>query len=88
MNNAEIMEKVRGILTEVRGDSSISDRLTDSTNIITDVGLDSIEMINFILILEDEFRIEIDFEEFSYDNLSRMDRLCQSISELMSSSAL
>ena len=35
------------------------------SNIITDFGIDSLQMVTFFLNLEDEFQISIDFENFN-----------------------
>lgn len=87
VTSREIMPKIREILLEVADDDTLSKRLTGNTNINTDIGLDSIRMINLILILEDEFGIEINFEKFSLDNLNSVDILCSFIADLKNSAS-
>jgi len=77
----DIKEKIKDLLIEVTENESLSNTITGTTNIINDVGLDSIQMINFILMIEDEFCIEIDFENFDVENLNSVDTLCNFISE-------
>jgi acyl carrier protein len=77
----EVMEKIKELLIEVTGDPSWGEQLTGATDIINEVGLDSIQMINFVLMMEDEFGIEIDFENFDYTNFNSLDALCLFISE-------
>ncbi|MBG1259149.1 acyl carrier protein [Nostoc commune] len=80
-----MIDKIKGILEDVKGIPGFSKELSDSTDIIEDVKLDSLEMINFMLNIETELKVEIDFEqlEFSYfksiktfsEFLSKMKRL-------------
>lgn len=69
-------EKVIQILSEVKNNDDLLSSLSASSDIVNDVGLDSLQMINFILKLEDEFCIEIDFEAFDYSHLDSIDKLC------------
>jgi len=81
----EITEQLKILLEEVKGIPGLAKELTASTDIVNDVQLDSIEMINFMLKIEESLKVEIDFEQldFSYlqslsafaDFLSRMKRL-------------
>ena len=61
-----IKEKIINILQQTKEEDLSYITFTDQTNIIDEVGLDSLELINFVLQLEDTFEIEIDFEEFDY----------------------
>jgi acyl carrier protein len=80
-----MIEQIKLLLEEVKGVPGLSKELSDSADIIDDVKLDSLEMINFMLKIEDRLKVEIDFEQldFSYlksisalsEFLSRMDRL-------------
>ncbi|WP_375515789.1 acyl carrier protein [uncultured Nostoc sp.] len=80
-----MIDEIKGLLEDVKGVPGFSKELSDSTNIIEDVKLDSLEMINFMLKIENELKVEIDFEqlEFSYfssikafsEFLSKMKRL-------------
>ncbi len=80
-NNGDVKAKIKELLAEVTGDTALSGNLTDSSDLINEIGLDSIQMINFILMVEDEFGIEIDFENFDYTNFERFDSFCQFVSE-------
>ncbi len=52
-----VMDKVKRILSE-QFDVDMSD-LTDNTNIEEDLGADSVEVIDLLMSLEDEFDVEI-----------------------------
>lgn len=68
---------------------NIIERITGNTfpeanfqsNIITDFGIDSLQMVTFFLNLEDEFQISIDFENFNYENLSSIEKTIKYIND-------
>ncbi len=74
-----IMEKVKKLLGEVVGKPSLPATLTGLTDIIADIGLNSVQMINFVLVLEDEFAFEINFEKLDYSIFESIDTLCEFI---------
>jgi len=75
-----VNEKLTQLLVEVTENSSLSNTITETTDIINEVGLDSIQMINFILLIEDEFDIQIDFENFDVENLCNLNTLGKFVS--------
>jgi acyl carrier protein len=77
-------EKIIQILAEIKNDKDIVTRASKETSIIDDIGLDSLQMINFLLRIEDEFAIEFDFEQFNLSNLSSIQGLSHYISTLES----
>ena len=79
-------EKIKSILCEVKDNYLLMDKLCSSTNIVNDVGLDSLQMINFILRVEDEFGIEIDFENFDISQVGSISTFCNYISRSISCS--
>ena len=79
-----MVEKIIEILSKVKDDDSLVGTLNGSTNIISEVGLDSLQMINFVLELEDAFDIEIDFDQFDLTNLQSIDSVCKVIERAMS----
>ncbi|HEY2293508.1 MAG TPA: acyl carrier protein [Thermoanaerobaculia bacterium] len=80
-----MIDQIKSILEEVRGVPGLSQNLSDSASLIDDVGLDSLEMLTFMLKIEEQLRVRIDFEQmdFSYlqsiralsELLGRMERL-------------
>ena len=69
-------EKVKTILMEVKSLNATEVNWSGNTDIINDIGLDSLQIINFLLKLEDKFNIEINFEEFNYNHLRSLDKFC------------
>lgn len=56
-----ILEKVKVILSEQFDVEE--DKITAETNLIDDLGADSLDVVDLIMSLEDEFEIEIPDEE-------------------------
>ena len=50
-------EKIKVLLGEIKNDPSMVEKLSSSSSIVDDVGLDSLQMINFILRVEDDFGV-------------------------------
>lgn len=57
MSSEEIMEKVKKIIVEQLGVSETS--VTDEASFIDDLGADSLDIVELIMALEEEFDIEI-----------------------------
>ncbi|NOU19588.1 MAG: acyl carrier protein [Bacteroidales bacterium] len=74
-----IGEKLRVILAELRENKSLVNEINDSTDLINDVGLDSLQMINFLLKLEDEFDIEVDFDNLDFTQMRSFGKLVKFI---------
>lgn len=70
-------DKVKEIIGNVLENKDIIDNIGDHTNLIEELGFDSLQTINFILMLEDEFDIEIDFEEIEFDMFLDFEKLIQ-----------
>lgn len=63
-------EKIIQIIAEVKGDNGLLNNTSNDTAILDDIGLDSLQMINFMLRIEDEFGVEINFDEFDISKLN------------------
>ncbi len=66
-----MVEMIRKILVEVKENDNLQE-ITENTDIVEDIGLDSLETIQFILGLEDECETEIDFDEFEFELLHKV----------------
>lgn len=67
--NGELNEKIIRILAEVRQGELQTDELNGNSSIVNDVGLDSLQMIDFMLKVEEEFEITMDFDNFDFSTL-------------------
>lgn len=52
-----MLEKLKSILTETIGDKGIE--ITENTVLMSDLGLNSLDLVNLAVSVEDEFDIEI-----------------------------
>jgi acyl carrier protein len=62
-------EKLIQILADVKETPELIEKVTVKTRIIDEIGLDSLEMINLMLQVEEEFGVEINFEDFALEHL-------------------
>lgn len=70
-------EKIKEALREVMEDNSL--KLDDTTNIITEVGLDSIQTIEFLLVLEEKLGTEFDYENLQYEMFESIEKLAEEL---------
>ena len=64
----DTVDTIKRVLAKIKSDPGLHARLTDSADLINDVGLDSLDMLQFMLEIEASLSIQIDFDklEFSY----------------------
>lgn len=76
-----MIDKIKNIIFEVKeGEIALEDIKNDSS-IIDDIGMDSLQMINFILKIEEEFDITIDFDNFDFSNCDSVSIFCDFLNE-------
>ncbi|MFC6650780.1 acyl carrier protein [Paenibacillus tritici] len=69
-----MFETITEIVIKVKEDESFRSSLTPKSDLINEVGLDSLQMINFILEVEDHFGVEIVYEDLDYSYLLSVER--------------
>ena len=57
MERKNMIEKLTNIIREYTGDDSIS--INENTVLISDLGLSSLDLVNLVCTVEDEFDVEI-----------------------------
>ncbi len=69
----ETIEAIKTTLGKIKGISDLAAGLSDDADIIHGVGLDSLQMLRFMLELEERLKVTIDFDrlEYSYFNSVR-----------------
>ena len=77
-----MIEQIKIILEEVKMVPGLSKELSDSADIIDDVKLDSLEMINFMLKIEDRLKVEIDFEQLDFSYLKSISAFSEFLSRM------
>lgn len=78
---AAMEKKIAEIIAELKEEPSLAEELSASSSITEDAGLDSLQLVNFILRIEDEFGVEFDFDEFDLEHLSSIEAFCAFIAE-------
>ncbi|MEH2279474.1 MAG: phosphopantetheine-binding protein [Nostoc sp.] len=76
-----MQETIKKILSEVKDTPVAVMTLSDDTDIINDIGLDSLQMVTFMLKLEEELDIQIDFDNLDFSNLMSVGSLCDFLSK-------
>ena len=75
MSRVEILQKMQLVIQEQMGKEDIV--LTEDTK-LDDLGVDSIELMEFIINLEDEFALEISY--YTIDHMVKVDDLLDYLS--------
>jgi acyl carrier protein len=73
-----MVTKIKEILSEITNNPELKS-LPDNAGILTDAALDSLQIISFVLQVEQELKVEFDFDNFEYDNLSTIRNFCDFI---------
>jgi acyl carrier protein len=63
---------LKEVLAGLIGDPELAQTLHDTASLLTDVSLDSLELLQFMLEIEASLGIEVDFERLSYEHLGSL----------------
>jgi acyl carrier protein len=69
------VKKISSIVAKIKNDPSLVGLITPETNLIDDIGIDSLDMIDFLLSLEADFDIQVDFDKFDFDVMESVSKL-------------
>ena len=83
LTRPEIFEQIRDILEPWVSDTDLIDEIDEETNLIADLGLDSIGVLQVILGAEKEFGISIKDYELDSQVFSKMGNLVRIIEKKM-----
>lgn len=64
-----MINRVKQIVEEVKGTPGLAARLSDTASLIDDAELDSLSMLTFMLKLEEQLGVVIDFAQLEFDYL-------------------
>jgi acyl carrier protein len=62
---------LKDVLADLRNDPDLKN-LPDDASVLSDVGLDSLELLQFMLEVEASLAVEVDFERLSYEHLDSL----------------
>ena len=68
---------IKESVEQVKGTPGLAATLSDGADIIGEVGLDSLQMLRFMLELEERLSIQIDFDALEYSYLNSIQRLAE-----------
>jgi acyl carrier protein len=77
-----MIQEIKQILEKVKGVPGLSQQLSDTANIIDDVGLDSLQMMEFMLEVESQLSLEIDFEKLDFSYLSSIKKFSEILKQM------
>ncbi|NWL88092.1 MULTISPECIES: acyl carrier protein [unclassified Paenibacillus] len=66
-------DKIVDILCAIKDQPELRHSLSLNTDLNNEVGLDSLQMIQFMLKVEDQLNVVIDYDQFDYEHLHSMD---------------
>lgn len=71
------LDRIRGLLARVMEDPGLAADVTEETDLLNDLGIDSLHMITFLLSVEEEFDVEIDFESLEPEHMHSVLAFCR-----------
>jgi acyl carrier protein len=77
-----VIQEIKLILEQIKGVPGLSDQLADSADIIEDVGLDSLQMMQFMLEVESTLNLEIDFEKLDFSYLKSIEKFSEVLQQM------
>lgn len=66
---ADIESTIRNVLADVLANGVSAEAIGSDADLVEEYGLDSLQMIAFLLNIEDAFDIELDYESLELDDL-------------------
>lgn len=74
MMQADAIGAIKSILGVLKRNPALAQTLSDDANIVEDVGLDSLQMLQFMLDVEERLGVRIDFEVMEFSDLHSITR--------------
>jgi acyl carrier protein len=78
----EIEDKVRGVLVDVLANGMSTEEVGRDADLVEEYGLDSLQMISFLLGIEDTFDLELDYENLELDHLRTVAQFASYVRQL------
>jgi acyl carrier protein len=86
-NNQEYRGRIAEVLSTVLSRPVTPEQVQDNTDLIEDIGVNSLDFLQLILKLENEFDIEIDIEKLDLGYFKQAKRLIEYIREVQEKNA-
>ncbi|PRY36675.1 acyl carrier protein [Umezawaea tangerina] len=65
----DVVERIKAVLAGVLANGIGPAEIADDADLVDEYGLDSLQMISFLLGIEDEFDLELDYDNLRLDDL-------------------
>lgn len=79
MNKKEVINGLLQILAEIKEDKTLTAKLSENSNLINDVGIDSLQMISLMINIEEKFSVELNFSQINLAHLNSIGSLADFI---------
>jgi acyl carrier protein len=77
-----VEDKVREVLVGVLSNGMTPDEVSRDADLVEEYGLDSLQMISFLLGIEDSFDLELDYENLELDHLRSVAQFASYVRQL------
>ena len=77
-----MIQEIKLILEKIKGVPGLVAHLADSVDIIEDIGLDSLQMMEFMLEVESQLNLEIDFEKLDFSCLKSIETFSEVLQQM------
>ncbi len=77
-----VEDKVREVLVGVLSNGMSPDEVGRDADLVEEYGLDSLQLISFLLGIEDSFDLELDYENLELDHLRSVAQFASYVREL------
>jgi len=78
-----ILRDVKNLLAQVLHDPGAGQRLRDEDDLVMGLGLESLQMIEFLLSVETHFEVALDFEQIDMSTLGSVRQFAALVEELL-----
>jgi acyl carrier protein len=77
-----LIQTIKATVAQIKRQPALADELTHQANLIEEVGLDSLEMLQFMLELESRINRRIDFDRLEYSMFFSLDTLAEFLAQM------
>jgi acyl carrier protein len=77
-----MIQQIKLILEQIKGVPGLAAQLDDCADIIEDIGLDSLQMMEFMLEVESQLDLEIDFEKLDFSYLKSIEKFSEVLEQM------
>ncbi len=79
MNKNQVIKGLCQILSEIKEDDRLANQLNETSHLIDDIGIDSLQMISLMINIEEKFDVELDFSQINISHMQSIGSLAEFI---------